>query len=102
AAPGRPRTPPAMTVRLRPTQAGPGTGRPLPFPDAEPLGARFREGALAVGFDEQVNQATVTPPLARSEADDEGPWGKQAPEHYYRYRGEPPRAALLLRPRPPR
>jgi hypothetical protein len=99
---GRPRTPPALTVRLRPTQAGPVTGRPLPFPDAEPLGARFREGALAVDFDEQLYQATVTPPLARSEADDEVPEGKQAPEHYYRYRGEPPRATLLLQPRPPR
>jgi hypothetical protein len=100
AAPGRPRTPPALTVRLR--QAGAVTGRPLPFPDAEPLGARFREGALAVGFDERLHQATVEPPLARAEADDEGPWGKQAPEHYYRYRGEPPRATLLLQPRPPR
>jgi hypothetical protein len=102
AAAARPRTLPTLTVRLRPAAPGPVTGRPLPFPDAQPLGARFREGALAVDFDEQVYQATVTPAPARSEPEDEGPWGKQAPEYYYRYRGAPPRATLLLRPRPPR
>jgi hypothetical protein len=116
--PIRPRllTPPVLTIRLRPSRPGPVVGRPLPFPDAEPLGARFREGALAVDFDGQLYRGTVKlsggdgqgrpsaagGALGRTEPEEDGPWGKRAPEHYYRYRDRPVQGSLQLEARPSR
>jgi hypothetical protein len=99
--PGRSRIP-TVNVQLRPLRPGPLTGRELAFPDAAPLGARFREGALALDFDEQLYQPAVRTSLARAEAEEEGPWGKQGPDYYYPYRGDTPEGTLVLQPRPPR
>jgi hypothetical protein len=98
AAPGRLRTP-ALTVHLRPTAPGAVTGRDLRFPDAVPLGARLREGALALDFDEQTYRATVRTSAEPSEPDEEGPGGKQ-PTYFYRYQGTPIIGQVRLEPRP--
>jgi len=100
-APSRPRVP-TLTVHLRPAWAGPVTGRTLPFPDAVPLGARFREGALALDCDEQLFHLEVRTTAERAEPEQDGPWGQQVPEYSYRYRGQPMSGTLLVRPRPPR
>jgi hypothetical protein len=96
-----PRMPTRMKVQLRPTRPGPVTGRDLPFPDAVPLGARLREGVLAVDFDEQTYRAAVTTSAETSEPDEEGPWGRQAPAYFYRYSGSAVAGHLRLEPRPP-
>jgi hypothetical protein len=93
---------PTLSVRLRHTAGGPFLGRPLLFPDAQPLGARFREGALALGFDTQACEAVVATAAVAAEADREGPWGEQAPERCYPYDGEPVAGTLTLWGRPPR
>ncbi len=78
------------------------TGRPLPFPDAVPLGARFREGVLALECDEQLFHLDVRTTADRSDPEEDGPWGKQLPEYSYRYRGHALSGTLLVQPRPPR
>jgi hypothetical protein len=92
---------PTLTIYLRPGTPGSVVGRDLPFPDAEPVGARFREGALAIDFEETVYQAALLPPRASSEPEEEGPWGKQVPDYYFTYRDKPLIGALRLRPRAP-
>ncbi len=94
--------PPALTVQLRPTGAGQLTEQRLGFPDAVPLGARFREGALALSCDEQLFYIHVQTSAERSEPESEGPWGQQLPGYYYRYRGQPVTGEIQIRPRPPR
>ncbi|HWG46367.1 MAG TPA: hypothetical protein VN688_26630, partial [Gemmataceae bacterium] len=101
AAPARARVP-TLTVHLRPAWSGPFTDRTLPFPDAVPLGARFREGALALDCDERLFHLDVHTTAQRSEPENDGPWGQQLPEYFYRYRGNNPSGTLLVRPRPPR
>jgi hypothetical protein len=94
---------PTLTVHLRPAWSGPITGRPpLPFPDLVPVGARFREGALAVDGDEKLFTLVVQTKAERSEPEGKGPWGEHLPEYYYRYRGQPLSGTLVVRPRPPR
>jgi hypothetical protein len=101
---GRARVP-NLTVHLVPKVAPHGPGEELTFPDAAPLGARFREGMLAIGFDPQTYQATLKASVAEAELEDErvdeGPWGRQVPDAVYQYRGQPVEGTLLLRPRPP-
>jgi hypothetical protein len=94
--------PPALTVQLRPTGAGQLTEQRLRFPDAVPLGARFREGALALTCDEQLFHFHVQTSAERSEPEIEGPWGQQLPGYFYRYRGQPVTGEIQVRPRPPR
>jgi hypothetical protein len=89
-----------LTVRLHPARVPTGPDPKWPFPDAVPLGARFREGALAIDYDEQVDQATIEPPPPDAGPEEEGPWGQQAPDHYLPYRGEPLRGTLTLHRRP--
>src|SRR5262249_24825343 len=48
-----------LVLRLRPAQARPLTGRDLTFPDPLPMGARLREGGLALGFDARVFRARL-------------------------------------------
>jgi hypothetical protein len=96
----RPR-PPVLTVRLHPRQPGPVAGRDLEIPDAVPLGARFREGVLALGLDPQVYQADVRTSAPEAEVDEDGPWGKQAPDRAFAYRGGPLRGSVRLAPRAP-
>jgi hypothetical protein len=97
-----PRRLPALTVHLRPASAGPFAGKRLFFPDAAPLGARFREGALALDCDEQLFHLHVQTKAEGSEPESEGPWGQKLPEYYYRYRGQPVTGELRVRARPPR
>ena len=98
---------PRLTVALRPAHPGDVLGKELPFPDAEPLGARFREGALAIGFDEQTHVVAVHTAAAEAPPEDDGPWQQDLPAYFYPYR-EPPGAgrpalagSLKLLPRPP-
>ncbi len=96
-----------LTVGLRPARPGDVAGKELSFPDAEPLGARFREGALAVGFDERTHQIRIETAAAQAPPDDDGPWRKDIPSYYYPYRdqagaGRPaPAGRLMLLPRQP-
>ncbi len=98
---------PTLTVRLEPAHPGNVLGKELPFPDFAALGARFREGALAVGFDEQTHRLEVKTTAAEASAEDDGPWGKEIPAYYYPYREQSsgarpaPGGALTLRARPP-
>src|SRR5262249_41547192 len=99
---------PTLTVRLR-HPGGVPTGRNLPFPDAEALGARFREGALGVNLDEQVYEARFggSPGPANALAqslipDADAPWGKQAPAHSSPSHNDPPSGWLRLVPLPGR
>jgi hypothetical protein len=95
-----------LTVRLRPIgrAVGPepgGTPGPrLPFPDVEPLGARFREGALAIDVDDFFYQAAVDKATqAASAVDEAGPWRDQIPDFFYRFRSAAPVGTLVLTPR---
>ena len=99
-APVRPRGP-VLTVRLHPAASAPIAERTLTFPDAIPLGARFREGSLGIEFNEQSYVPVIKASLPETEPDEEGPWGKQSPDFYFAYRGQPVTGTLLLRPRPP-
>ncbi len=96
----RPRTP-TLTVQLHPARPGAVTGRDLPFPDAVPLGARLRDGVLALDFDEQTFRAAIRTKAEAADPDEEGPWGKQAPAHCYRLSGLAAADRLRLEPRPP-
>ncbi len=93
---------PALTVHLRPANPGPFTEKRLPFPDAVPLGARFREGALALDCDEQLFHLQVHTRAERTEPENEGPWGQRLPEYYYRYRGQNVTGEIRVQARPPR
>lgn len=99
---GPPRRLPVLTLHLRPAWSGLLTGQALPFPDVAPLGARFREGVLALDCDEQLFHLQVQTTAEHSEPDSQGPWGQQLPQYYYRYRGQPVTGEIRVRPRPPR
>ncbi len=78
----------------------------MPFPDARPLGARFREGALAITFDERTDQLTVKTSALEAPPED-GPWENDWPAYYYPYMEAsgaapaPVAGVISLRPRPP-
>jgi hypothetical protein len=95
-----------LTVRLRPTRSepaiGPGMSTVVPFPDVVPLGATYREGGLAIDYDDQVHIAQVSTDSLAGESPVEGPWGKSAPALYYPCKGEAIRGTLRLRQRAPR
>jgi hypothetical protein len=92
---------PTLTVRLNSTRREDPAGRAWPFPDATPLGARLREGAVAIDYGDLLYRGSTNPPLAESEpGEEEGPWGAQTPDHYFAYRGQPPQTALQLQKRP--
>jgi hypothetical protein len=101
---------PRLTVWLRPAPGqgpakgpGPGTRDELsfPFPDVVPLGARLREGGLAIDCDESAYEARPDTRAPATTPDEEGPWGKQVPAYFYPYRGQAVPGALTLRPRRP-
>ena len=98
---------PTLTVSLTPAHPGEVLDRELPFPDAAVLGARFREGALAVSFDDQTHRLEVKTSAAEGASEEDGPWGKEAPAYYYLFRepsadaGSAPAGALTLRARAP-
>jgi hypothetical protein len=90
---------PVLVVSLRPAAPAPLTGRDLPFPDAVPVGARYREGSLAIDVDGQAYGAAVHTDTESVEPE-EGPWGRAVPAYYYRFQGQPPGGSLRLQPRP--
>ena len=98
---------PTLTVHLEPAHPGNILGKEVPFPDFAAPGARFREGALAVGFDEQTHRLEIKTAAAEAPPEDDGPWGKKVPAYYYPYREQSsdarpaPGGALTLRARPP-
>src|SRR5262249_12223555 len=94
--------PALLTVVLRASRSQVGAQGPLPFPDVVPLGARFREGALGISIEAEGQRAEVNTALARSEPEEDGPWGKTIPDYFYLYRGQPLQGSLTLLPRPPR
>jgi hypothetical protein len=101
AQPLRPEAPLRLLVWLRLT-APPGA-LSWPIPDLVPLGARLREGGLAIDFDEQRFEGHVTGTLMTTAPPEEpGPWGTRAPDYYCSYRGQAPAGRLELRPLPPR
>jgi hypothetical protein len=87
-----------LTVRL----GALGPAMEWAFPDVAPRGARCREGALAIDFDEQAYRARVETAATSSEQLEDGPWGSQKPDIYYPYYGDPARGTLRLEPREPR
>jgi hypothetical protein len=86
----------------RPAEARPGREQTYPFPDLLPLGVRYREGGLAIEFDEMLYEGGVTTTALTSSPEEEGPWGKQAPDYYYPFRGQPVAGTLHLKLRQPR
>src|SRR5262249_16630167 len=64
-------------------------------------GARWREQAVGVDWDEQVFEGALNPPGAREIAPPEGPWGKRLPNVYFTYRDSQGERALKLTPRAP-
>src|SRR5262249_29065839 len=93
--------PPTLTARLRPTKPVAIDNQTLPFPDPVPLGARFREGALAIDLADRP----PTPPLrttAVAGKPGDGPRGKQPPTFYFPYRGEALSGTIRPVPRAPR
>jgi hypothetical protein len=81
---------------------GPAGALSYPFPDVIPLGARLREGALAIDLDESLYEARVESSARATTPGEDGPWGKQLPDYYFPYRGQPVRGTLTLQPRRPR
>lgn len=92
---------PVLTVRLHNVHALPLLGREVQFPQAEPLGAHSRDGALAIEFDEQVVQPTIKASVPEGEPEAEGLWGNRPPDFYFPFSGQPVHGSLLLNPRPP-
>jgi len=91
-----------LEVRLRPSSPSPGA-LAWEIPDLVPLGARLREGGLAIDFDEQRFEGRVTgAAMTTAPSGGEWPWGGETPDYYGTYRGEPLRGRLELRPLPPR
>ncbi len=73
------------------------------LPDLVPLGARLREGGLAIDFDEQRFEGRVVgATLSTAPPGEDGPWRSNLPDYYGTYRGEAFRGRLELRPVPPR
>jgi hypothetical protein len=98
-----------LSVWLRPAAGrGPAADRgaagalSYPFPDVAPLGVRLREGALAIDLDESLYEARVDTPARGTTPGEDGPWGKQLPDYYFPYRGQPVQGTLTLQPRRPR
>ncbi|MBL8797835.1 MAG: hypothetical protein JNM56_28315 [Planctomycetia bacterium] len=106
-----------MTVKLRPMQPLklPAGGLNVPIPDLAPVGARLREGALAVSV-ASLYQAVPTASVAAVPleiAEERGadpktprppaprpPWGQQTVDYYFPYQGQPVAGTVQLRSRP--
>jgi len=78
-----------------------GAGRKaIAFPDAIALGARFREGALALSIDPAFQAAELRTTLTSTQPQEEGPWKSQLPGSYFPYREQAPQGTLVLQRRP--
>jgi hypothetical protein len=93
--------PTILTVRL--SSARPDHAPEWAFPDVRPVGVGFREGALAITFDEQDYRPAVAAsvPAAEPPGGEQGPWGKQVPDLYYPYLGKVVEGRLRLQARAP-
>jgi hypothetical protein len=79
--------PPArLNVVLRPVQPELVSELAVPFPDLVPIGAGFRESSLAISVDPLL-QAQVVNARTEPAENEKGPWGKQAPDFFFSYRG---------------
>jgi hypothetical protein len=87
-----------LKVRLRPSGNPQLVNVDLPFPSADPLGARFREGSLAVDVDSQACRAILRTGASTAEPDANGPWKDKAPTAYYSYQAGPVAGVLKLIP----
>jgi len=91
-----------LLVRLRPLLP-PSGALAWSIPDLVPLGARLREGGLAIDFDEQRFEGRVTgAAMSTAPPGEDYPRGWDVPDYYGTYRGTPLRGRLELRPVPPR
>ena len=89
-----------LLVTLRPTRETTNIDQAMPFPDAVPVGARYRKGVLAI--DAMTGRESVSLRSSMAEgAAEEGPWGNRMPMVTYPYLGEAPRGTLTLRPQVP-
>ncbi|MBY0522421.1 MAG: hypothetical protein K2R98_03445 [Gemmataceae bacterium] len=107
-----PTTSARLNVRARLTQvrAVPTAGLSLPVPDLVPMDARLREGALAISvaplYQATPSASVPAAPVETAVNADGGtrpgtlPWGKQALDFYFPFRGQPVEGTLQLRPRP--
>jgi hypothetical protein len=97
-----------LTVVLRPKtlRRGPPTVTPRPegltwaFPQVVVPGARWSEDHLAISWDEQVYQGSVSPDQPSTLPPDEGPWGNDTPDYYCALSGTDARSKLHLEPLP--
>ncbi|MFO0879014.1 MAG: hypothetical protein U0840_16850 [Gemmataceae bacterium] len=89
-----------LTVRLR--RPGAFIQRDLVFPDLVPVGSQYREGGLAIDFDELAHHVSVRTALASGEPPAGAVGGKVLPDLYYTVRGESALGTLRLDPRPAR
>lgn len=108
-----------LTVQARPIAQAkvPAAGLTLPIPDLQPVGARTREGALAISvvslYQTKTNaslpalpleaaeprDAEPGPPRPRDSAAPRYPWGKQALDYYFPFQSQGVEGTLVLRPR---
>ncbi|MBY0232306.1 MAG: hypothetical protein K2W96_23765, partial [Gemmataceae bacterium] len=93
---------PAILLRLRPDAPGPVAGRDLPFPDLVPLGARHREGGLAIDWDEQAFRGAARTAFPPGDVPADAPGLSPFADLYYPFQGEAPQGVLRLEPRAPR
>jgi hypothetical protein len=91
----------ALTVVLRPSTAPTGA-LAWAIPDLVPVGARAREGGLAIDFDERRFDGRLTGAVVTASPPKDGPWGSAVPDYYLPYRDGSVRGRLELRPLPPR
>ncbi|HZT83001.1 MAG TPA: hypothetical protein VFA26_22415, partial [Gemmataceae bacterium] len=85
-----------LTVRL--SLPPPRSGLSWAFPDVVPLGARLREGGLAVDFDERAFLPDIATAAVAGDPVEDGPWGKSPPDRFYPYHGQPVAGTLRLTP----
>jgi hypothetical protein len=94
-----------LNVWLRPppgpASRGTTAGVPYQFPEVVPLGAHWREGALAIKYDERRSTAVVTTTAVAGHPEERAPWGQDVPNYYFPYRNEPLTGTLRLVPRRP-
>ena len=90
-----------LTIQLGMNTGQASGRRVLAFPDAVPLGARLREGVLAIEVDAALQRGEVKTTAVPGDVQEEGPWGRHSPTFYFPYRDKPPQGSLTLVPRAP-
>jgi hypothetical protein len=99
--PLEPETPLRLLVWLRPATSQTGV-LSWPIPQLVPLGARWREGALAIDFDDRRFEGLIKgSAMSTRPPEEDGPWGNKVPRYYGVYRGQPLSGRIELRSLPP-